>query len=102
MFLAKKEVYGWLKEGKKTIDIRKGAPQDGAVASFQCGPYPVLRFAIVKRETGPLAQVIREDTFKAVIPTARTPKDACDYLQAIYQDERGVFTAYHLARLDKQ
>ena len=99
---ARKEVYAWIRASQKTIDVRKGKPHIGTVATIQCGKYPALRLQIVKRETGSLAQIITEDNFKFVIPTAKTLKDAIDYLRRIYGTEEGIFTAYHLAQTKKQ
>ncbi len=98
LLYARKQVFQWLKEGKKTIDIRKGNPWQGKVATFQCGPY-VLRFKIVKAESGRLWEVLREDNFRMVIPSAIVLEDAVGYLRGIYVGYEGVFTAYYVAPL---
>jgi hypothetical protein len=92
---AKKEVYLWLKQGKKNVDIRKGLPKRGEFAVFQCGP-EVLRRRIVAREVGTLAEVVRADNFLNIIPTVGTLKDAIAYIRGLYPAYDGVFTAYHL------
>jgi hypothetical protein len=92
----KKEVFMWLKEGKKTIDIRKGKPYRGDVAYFLSGPYK-LQLMIVKRETGLLTDLVRLDNFKRVIPFAETPADAIRYVQGLYGGYDRVFTAYHVS-----
>jgi len=97
LFPAKKEVYAWLKDGKKTIEVRKGQARNGNTAVFQCGA-SYLRFPIVKRETGKLTEVIRKDNYKQVIPTAECLEEALDYLQTLYCVEGCVFTAYYLTR----
>jgi ASC-1-like (ASCH) protein len=97
LFPSKKEVYTWLKDGKKTIEVRKGQARNGNTAVFQCGA-SYLRFSIVKRETGKLAEVIKEDNYKAVIPTAECLEDALGYLLILYGADSGVFTAYYLTR----
>jgi hypothetical protein len=101
LFWAKKEVFVWLKTGTKTIDVRKGGPRTGSVAFFQSGPNH-LELSIMKKETGLLNEVIRQDNFKLIIPTAATLRDAIDYLQRIYGSEAGVFTAYYLDQSRKQ
>jgi ASC-1-like (ASCH) protein len=101
LFLAKREVYKWIQEGRKTIDVRKGTPRRGEVAVFQSGANN-LRLLIVKRETGKLEEIIRSDNFKMVIPSAIDVENALDYLRGIYGSEDGVFTAYHLTQLKKQ
>ena len=94
--MAKREVFIWLKSGCKTIDVRKGLPWNGDVAKFQCGQN-YLELPIVKKETGLLSQVIRQDNYTRIIPSARTLDEALDYLRRIYGGDGGVFTAYHLA-----
>jgi hypothetical protein len=101
LFMAKKEVFAWLKEGTKTIDVRKGTAWKGEIAVFQCGA-SYLELPIAQKKTGALTEIITQENFKSIIPTARNPKDAIDYLKAIYGTGGGVFTAYHLAQTEKQ
>ena len=98
MFFAKKEVFQWLLQGQKTIDIRKGNPKLGEIAVFQSGS-SILRLKIVKTECGHLTEILRLDNFKAVIPSAAILGDAIGYLWGIYGVNDGVFTAYYVARL---
>ncbi len=93
---AKKEVFQWLKSGQKTIDVRKGQPQNGDDAVFQCGPQ-VLRLRITDKESGMLSDVVRLDNFKRVIPSADSLEEAIAYFYGLYGDCEGVFTAYHVA-----
>ena len=46
LFLAKKEVFEWLSQGQKTIDVRKGTLKPGEIAFFQSGSH-ALRLKIV-------------------------------------------------------
>jgi hypothetical protein len=96
LLFAKKEVFIWLKEGKKTIDVRKGSPRPGDVAIFQSGPFSLTR-KILKTETGALGEVVRKDNFRQVIPSAAVLGDAIAYLRGLYCDYDGVFTAYYLS-----
>jgi hypothetical protein len=98
MFLAKKEVFNWLVQGQKTIDVRKGKPKPGEIAFFQSGPHE-LRLKIVKTESGRLTEILRLDNFKAVIPSAVQLEDALDYLRGVYSVCDGVFTAYYVEPL---
>ncbi len=98
--MAKKEVFGWLKAGEKTIDVRKGEPRNGDVAIFQSGA-KCLKFTIIHKETGNLTELIRQDNFRLVIPTAKTVEDALGYLRKIYTVDNGIFTAYHLSQPKK-
>jgi len=97
-FLAKKEVFQWLAQGQKTIDVRKGVLKPGEIAVFQSGPN-VLRVKIVKTESGQLTDVLRSDNFRAVVPSAAVLGDAVGYLRGIYEVDGGVFTAYYVAPL---
>jgi hypothetical protein len=95
LFFARKEVFNWLGQGQKTVDIRKGNPIVGEFAVFQSGPQ-TLKFKIVKRESGKLEDVLRLDNFKTVIPSATNLGDAFGYLRGIYSIYDGVFTAYYV------
>ncbi len=97
LFPAKKEVFAWIKNGEKTIDIRKGKPARGDVAVIQCGNN-YLRLPIVKKESGKLTEVIRADNFRLIIPSAATLDDALGYLRGLYGDDEGLFTAYYVTR----
>ena len=93
----KKEVFIWIKEGRKTIDVRKGKPYRGDVAYFFSGPYQ-LQLRIIKKETGRLTDLVHLDNFKRVIPCAETPIEAIKYLRRLYGDYEGVFTAYYVSQ----
>jgi ASC-1-like (ASCH) protein len=95
LFLAKKEVFAWIKDGKKTIDVRKGSPRLGEIAVFQCGNNH-LRIQIARRETGKLFEVIRDDNYRLIIPTANNLEEALSYICRLYPTGDGLFTAYYL------
>ena len=95
LFPVKKEVFEWVKAGSKTIDIRKGGARSGAVAVFQLGAH-CLRLQITKKETGNLREIVRPDNFRSIIPTAENVDGAVEYLQRLYGDGDGLFTAYYL------
>ncbi len=96
-FLAKKEVFEWLAEGKKTLDIRKGNPRNGRKILFISGPHR-LELRVLSTQTGKLRDVVRQDNFRQVIPCAVTLDDAFAYLKQIFGSYDGVFTAYTVAR----
>lgn len=100
LFMAKREVFAWIKQGRKTIDVRKGQPRQGDIAVFQSGANH-LRFHIFKRETGKLAEIVRPDNFKLVIPQAENLQSALNYLHDLYGNYDGQFTAYYLTDLEK-
>lgn len=91
--LAKKEVLEWLKSGQKTIDVRRGKPREGDRVLFVSGPHR-LEMRIVGRQVGSLEELIRVDNFRQVIPSAASMDEARAYLQSIYDDCTGPFTAY--------
>jgi hypothetical protein len=93
LFRTKKEPFEWLGSNKKTIDVRKGNPLDGEIAVYLSGR-KVLRMKIIKRETGKLTDVVRQDNFRLVILD-----DALDYLRGLYIGYEGVFSAYHVVPL---
>jgi ASC-1-like (ASCH) protein len=95
LLYARKEVFQALKEGKKTIDVRRGKPKGGDFAVFQCGP-EVLRLRIVGVESGLLSELVRDDNFLKIIPWVNSLDEALGYMEGLYLDCGGVFTAYHL------
>lgn len=98
LFYAKKEVFQALKRGNKTIDVRKGKPRVGEFAVFQCGS-DVLKLRIICVETGELSEVVRADNFLRIIPWVERLDEAVVYLQGLYPEYVGVFTAYYLESL---
>jgi ASC-1-like (ASCH) protein len=90
---AKKEVLEWLKQGLKTIDVRKGKPRQGDRVLFVSGPHR-LEMRIVDRQSGLLSELIRVDNFRLVIPSAGSVEEAWAYLGRFYGSYDGVFTAY--------
>jgi ASC-1-like (ASCH) protein len=96
MLLAKKEVFQWLLEGKKTIDVRKGNPRLGEFAVFASGSR-MLKLRIVKTQTGKLNEIVRPENFRQVVPSAANIDDAYAYLCNIYGSCEGFFTAYTVA-----
>ncbi len=98
LFLTKKEVFEWLKQGQKTIDIRKGNPHRGEFAVFLSGSSS-LRLKIVKKESGRLTDIVRSDNYGLVIPSAEGVGDAIVYLRKPYGVYDGVFTAYYVSAL---
>lgn len=96
LFTVRKELYEWIKEGKKNIEVRKGAASRGEIAVFQSGRRN-LRFRIVKKETGALREVIRLENYKQVIPIAENVEEALTYFRKLYGTDLGLFTAYYVS-----
>jgi len=95
LFMVKKEVFEWVKSGKKTVEVRRGNARKGEEAVFQCGAH-ILRLQITKKETGRLDEIVRQDNFKAIIPTANSLDETIRYIQSLYGTTEGVFSAYYL------
>jgi hypothetical protein len=95
LFRTKKEPFEWLRSNKKTIDVRRGNPRNGEIAVYLSGR-SVLRMKIIRRETGKLADIVRLDNFRLVIPSALILEDALDYLRGLYIGYEGVFSAYYI------
>ncbi len=96
VFLAKREVFDWLLQGQKTIDVRKGRPIVGDTAVFMSGPRR-LALRVVGVQSGLLGEVVREDNFRLVIPSAGSVAEALAYFRGLYGVCDGVFTAYSVA-----
>ncbi len=99
LLFAKKEVFLWLKEGKKTIDVRKGKLLCGEFAVYLSGRN-VLRMKITKREEGRLEEVVRLDNYRLIIPSALILEDALEYLRGLYHEYDGIFSAYYVVSLE--
>ena len=96
--MVKREVFEWVKSSRKTIEVRRGNARRGEEAVFQCG-HNVLRLAITKKETGKLAELLRANNYKSIIPVANSREEAIGYFQSLYGDIKGIFTAYYLQPL---
>jgi ASC-1-like (ASCH) protein len=93
-------LFAWIKDGKKTIELRKGNPSSGGIAVFLSGRN-YLRLSITKKETGSLVTVLRQDNYRQIIPSAENLQDALNYLKNLYNTDQGPFTAYYVERLEK-
>jgi ASC-1-like (ASCH) protein len=96
LFMVKKEVFEWIKAGKKTIELRKGKAKAGEQAVFQCGRN-ILRGKIVRRDEGNLQTLLQSLNFKQIIPTAHSIEEATAYIKKLYRTTDGTFTAYQFA-----
>ena len=57
-----------------------------------------LTLRIVATQSGKLAEVVRLDNFRQVIPSAQSLEEAFAYFRVLYGDCSGVFTAYTVAK----
>jgi ASC-1-like (ASCH) protein len=94
--MVKKEVFEWIKAGKKTIELRKGKAKSGDQAVFECGRN-VLRGRILRKDEGNLLTLLHNLNFKEIIPTANSIEEATAYIKKLYGTTDGTFTAYRFA-----
>ncbi len=83
----------WIRNGQKSIELRRGKCKNGDDAVFQCGS-KILRGKIVIKEEGTLKDLLRPDNYKKIIPIANNFEEAVTYLKKIYGNVDGIFTAY--------
>lgn len=50
LFIVKKQVFKWIENRQKHIEIRKGRPMQGDEAVFQCGKQVIRRKIVLKKE----------------------------------------------------
>jgi ASC-1-like (ASCH) protein len=77
--MVKKEVFEWIRSGQKTIELRRGRAREDDKTVFQCGRI-ILRGTIVRKEQGSLTDVLRQDNYKNIIPSANNLDEAIAYL----------------------
>ncbi len=99
LLLASIEIFDWVKAGKKTIDVRKGKPVGGNIATFECGPR-YLRLKIIRTDVGKLSSIVRQDNYKSIIPSAKSLAEAIEYFHNCYGNDDFVCTAYYLGKLE--
>ena len=94
--MVKKEVFEWIKTGRKTIELRKGRAKAGDEAVFQCGRN-ILRGKIVRRDEANLQTLLQGLDFKRLIPIANSVGEAKAYIEKLYGTTDGTFTAYQFS-----
>ena len=94
--MVKKEVFEWIKTGRKTIELRKGKAKAGDEAVFQCGR-DILRGKIVRRDEENLQTLLQSLDFKRILPTANSVGEAKAYIEKLYGTTDATFTAYQFS-----
>jgi ASC-1-like (ASCH) protein len=95
--MTKREVYEWIENGLKSVDIRRGKPKRGNVAVFICGKGSCIRARILNKIEGDLPSLLEHFGFTNVIPTAKTLQEAMTYIEKLYGTTNGTFTAYEFS-----
>ena len=93
-FRTKKQVYDWVKTGEKTIELRKGKPHNGNCITFLNGRRQCVKGRILQKREGKLDEVVNENNYRRIIPTAKTLDDAVEFIKQLYQSTEGTFTTY--------
>ncbi len=93
-FRTKRQVYDWVKTGEKTIELRKGKTQKGSCIAFLNGRGQCIKGIILQKREGKLDEVLNENTYRKIIPTAKTLDEAVEFIRQLYQSTEGTFTAY--------
>lgn len=101
MFLIKKKYFKAIKNGLKTVDLRKLTKareniKPGDEAVFVCGR-DVLRKEIQKITKGSLEKITKKIDFKEIVPWAKSKQDFVDSIREIYPEEER-FIALNLQR----
>jgi len=89
--MVKKEVFGWILTEQKNIELRRGGTGQGDKAVFQCGRN-ILRGIIVKKEECSKTDVLRQNNYKNIIPSANNLEDAITHLKGLCGTVEGRFT----------
>ena len=93
-FLTKKEVYEWIRTRKKTIELRRGKPQNGERIAFLNGRNESVKGRILRKQEGTFEDVLNAATYKKIIPPANNLDEARAFVKQIYPQTGGVFTTY--------
>lgn len=96
LFPVKKQVFEWIRENKRTVEIREGKSKKGNEAVFRSGRN-VLRRKIVETKEGHLRYLLLHYGFKKVVPTVHTLDETLLFYETLGHDINGIFTAYVLA-----
>ena len=70
---------------------QKRRPSEWKRSLFSSLALNCLQLSIVKKETGTLTEVITQENFRSIIPSANNLRDAIDYLQG-YTEQIKVFS----------
>jgi ASC-1-like (ASCH) protein len=100
IFRTKKIVQEWIKSGEKTIELRKGKPLDGDSIIFLSGRGEKVKARIITKNEGKLEEVVNNDTYKKIVPTARNLEEALAFIKGIYPSAEGAFTTYEFQLIE--
>ena len=93
-FLTKKEVFEWIRTGRKNVELRRGKIQNGDAITFLNGRNESLSGRILRKKEGTLEDVLNAMNYKQIIPTAKNLDEAKAFIRRLYPSTEGIFTAY--------
>jgi len=93
-FLTKKEVFEWIRTGRKNVELRRGKVQNGDAITFLNGRNESLSGRILRKREGTLEDVLNAMNYKQIIPTAKNLDEAKAFIRRLYPSTEGIFTAY--------
>ena len=93
-FLTKKEVFEWIRTGRKNVELRRGRIQNGDAITFLNGRNESLSCRILRKKEGTLEDILNAMNYKQIIPTAKNLDDAKTFIRRLYPTTEGTFTAY--------
>jgi ASC-1-like (ASCH) protein len=100
-FLTKKQVFEWIKAGEKTIELRSGKCLNGNKIAFLNGQRQCVTGRILRKREGKLEDVLNADTFRKIVPTAKSLEEAVVFVKQIYPLSGDTFTTYEF-QLNKE
>ena len=101
-FLTKKEVFEWIRTGRKNVELRRGKVQNGDAITFLNGRNESLSGRILRKREGNLEDVLNAMNYKQIIPTAKNLDEAKAFIRRLYPSTEGIFTAYEFEIEDTQ
>jgi ASC-1-like (ASCH) protein len=93
-FLTKKEVFEWIRTGRKNVELRRGKIQNGDVITFLNGRSESISGRILRKKEGKLEDVLNTMNYNQIIPTAKNLDEAKVFIRRLYPSTRGTFTTY--------
>jgi ASC-1-like (ASCH) protein len=93
-FLTKKQVFEWIKTGEKTIELRSGKCLKGDRIAFLNGQRQCVKGRILRKQEGKLEDVLNADTYRKIVPAAKSLDEALAFVKRIYPLSDGTFTTY--------
>lgn len=96
LFPVKKQVFEWIRQDRKTVEIKEGKSKKGNEAVFRSGRN-MVRKKIIETKEGRLRYLLLHYGFKKVVPIAHTLEETFRFYETLGHNINGIFTAYVLA-----